>query len=240
MILARVFKDAAGLWQRDRDLWLRVAGFYFFVPALAIMLFAPMLDLRKVEEAAVNEAVFSWFTANAWWLIALTMWQIYACGVVLVLALDSGRPSVSAAIMRATRMLPGLMLAYAGAMLMVMAGASFFLVPGLYLFGRTYLVLPLLVAEPKLGPLGALITAIRRSHGRGWMLFFVPASVFLVQNLASSMLSALGDQLGADLAGSRAHFVFGVVLAAIASVGALAQALLQAAAYRAAGASNGI
>jgi hypothetical protein len=241
MMIARVFSDAAALWRRDRDLWVRVAGVFFFLPALAIMLFAPLLDLSKVDEAAVNQMLVNWVVANAWWLLALVVWQVFAAGVVLVLALDPVRPRVSTAILRALRLLPALMLAYLATMLPVALGASFFIVPGFYVLGRTLLALPILVAEPGLGPFGAIIAAIRRSHRRGWILFFIPAGPFLLQNLIGSVIGALGDGLGAEVAGTPAHFLFGVVLAAVASAGALAQALLQAAAYREVGrTSNGI
>jgi len=241
MNLARVFADAAGLWQRDRDLWLRVAGFCFFLPALALQLFVSLPDLSGLEKEALSNALVAWAGANASWLAALAVWQVYSCAVVLLLVLDPARPTLGAALVRTLRLMPGLSLAYLAAMLLVGTGASFFIVPGLYLFGRTYLTLPVLVAEPERGPLVALISAIQRSHRRGWLFFLIPLTAFLVQNLVGSVFAAAGGALGAAVEGTPAHLIFGVLLAGVAAAGALAQTLLLAAAYRGiTGAKQGI
>jgi hypothetical protein len=98
----------------------------------------------------------------------------------------------------------------------------------------------MLVAEPKRGPFGALFAAIQRSHRRGWILFAVPASIFFVQLLGSSVVETVARLLGGET-GGPVHFIFSALEAAIMAAGALALALLQAAAYRVvAGARQGI
>lgn len=239
-----VFADAAALWRRDRDLWVRLAGFYFFVPALAILLFVPPnevhIDPNPSDMSVLLRQWFEYFYANAWWSLSFTLWQVYSVGVVLILVLDPARPSVSAAIGRALRALPGLVLAYLGASVLVGAGLCAFVVPGLYLIGRTLLVQPILIAEPQVGPLGALVASVQRSHRRGWMLFFVFVSVILAQFVASSVIGSFGELAG-ETGSVPVHFVVSVLEAAVFAAAALAQALLQAAAYReVAGARRGI
>jgi hypothetical protein len=235
MMVTRVFADAAALWRRDRDLWVRLAGFYFFVPALAILLFVPRtevhIDPNPSDVGVVLRQWFAYFYANAWWSLSFTLWQVYSVGVVLILVLDPERPSVSAAIRRALRALPGLVLAYLGASVLVGTGLCVFVVPGLYMIGRTLLVQPILIAEPQVGPLGALVASIQRSHRRGWMLFFVFVGAVIAQFVASSVIGTFGDLAG-ETGSVPVHFVVSLFEAAVFAAAALAQALLQAAAYR--------
>lgn len=235
MNLARVFADAARLWRDDRDLWLRMAGFFFFVPMFAVTLFYTPVPLNlpadKVDLNALAQRWLEAFYANAWWTVPLTAWQLYGAAVVLVLVLDPARPPLAAAIRRALRILPGLALVYVGATVLTGFGLSLFVVPGLYLAGRMLLSQPILVAEPRLGPLGALVASVQRSHRRGWLLFFVPASVTLVQFMALSMVGTLGALAG-EASSAAVHFVFGAFEATVVAASMLAQALLQAAAYR--------
>lgn len=235
MMLARVFADAAALWRRDRDFWLRLAGFCFFLPAFAIALFVPPFEMTMpVDKSDTNAIIQQWmnmFYANAGWAIPLTVWQIYSAATMLVLVLDPARPSLAAAAQRALRSLPGLVLVYLGAALLVGFGLSAFIVPGLYMIGRTLLSQPILIAEPKLGPLGALISAIQRSRRRGWMLFFVIAGPALAQFVALGVVGSFAAALG-EATNAPVHFVFGALQAAVVAASTLAQTLLMAAAYR--------
>ncbi|MES2444329.1 MAG: hypothetical protein V4574_15990 [Pseudomonadota bacterium] len=235
MNIARVFVDAVALWRHDRDLWIRVASFYFFVPVFAVLLFVQPsqvpVEVRPGDLSALAQQMLVTFRGQAWWLVPLTVWKVYSLGVVLILVLDPARPSLATAILRALRMLPGLMLAYLGAGLLVGAGLGLFIVPGLYLVGRTMLTQPILVAEPHRGPIGALIVAVQRSHRRGWTLFFVLLCAILMQLCAESLVSTVGALLGGATNG-LAHLVFSALGAAVIAAGSLAQALLQAAAYR--------
>lgn len=241
MNLARVFADAAALWQRDRDLWLRIAGFFFFMPALALYWFAPLPDVDDLAPEVARKAVVQWFESNAIGLLGFMLIITFGYGVVLTLLLDDKRPALGSGIARALRLLPALALTSFVVGLLVSLGLFALFVPGLYIAGRTFLALPALAAEPKRGPIGALVTAVQRSHGRGWLLCFVVLTAVVCTQLAASAAGALGAVLGSDIVGSPAHLVSGIVLAAVAAAGALAQALLQAAAYRAAdGARQGI
>jgi hypothetical protein len=236
MMLSDVFVGAAATWRRDRDVWLRVAGFFYFVPAFAVLLFAPRAEAampanQPADLNALAQAMLDNFYANAWWSVPFDLWQVFAGGVVLVLALDRAQPSVGSAILQALRLLPGLAIAYLLASMMTGVGLVLVIVPGLYAIGRTALAQPILVAEPRLGPIGALIAAIQRSHRRGWLLFFIMSSALLVQIFASGIANGFGELAGGKTNGA-VHFVFAAIDAAIFAVCALAQNLLQVSAYR--------
>jgi len=229
--LARVFADAAALWRHDRDLWLRVAGFLFFVPALALKIFLPLPELRNLTPEAAQLALLAWLQVQALWLLAYFVAQTFGFGVVLTLLLDANRPSLAAAMLRTVRQLPWLVLAYLAVLLLVGFGFTFFIVPGLYILGRTFLTMPILIAEPKRGPLGALIGAVQLSHRRGWLFLLVPTIAFCTAYFVAGMVGAVGGVLGAETQ-PVVRVLFDVLMAVVATASALAQALLQAAAYR--------
>jgi hypothetical protein len=230
MRLVSIFADAYQLWRRDRDLWLRVAGFFFFMPALALYWFAPLPALKDVETEAAQKLVAAWFEANAIGLLGFILLITFGYGVVLTLLLDDRKPVLANAITRALRLLPGLTLASFLTGMLVGLGLIAFVVPGLYVAGRVLLTLPVLVAEPERGPFGALIVSVQRSHARGWMLMAVTVSGFLAVQFAAGLIGGIADAAGAS--SGPVEFACDVLFAAVAAAGALAQALLQAAAYR--------
>lgn len=238
MMLTRVYAEAAALWRSDRDLWIRVAGLFYFLPAFAVTQFAQFPDFQAMSQDLAKQE--EWLRSLYPWLLGAQIWLLFSTAVILVLALDKGRPAPGAAIVRAVRMFPVLLLANLATSLLVSLGTSAFIVPGLYIIGRTFLTQPLLVAEPGLGPLGALVAAVQHSHRRGWMFFFVPMSAAFAMFLASAVVETFGALLGADTL-APVHFVFAALDAAALAGGLLAVALLQAAAYRVLGrTSNGI
>jgi len=229
--LARVFADAAALWRQDRDFWVRIAGVLFLLPELALLVFVPLPDLRSLAPEAAQLALVQWMVAQWSWLLAYVVARVFGSGVVLSLLLDASRPPLAAALRRSLVQLPWLVLAYLAVLLLVGFGFTLFIVPGLYILGRTYLTLPILVAEPQRGPIGALIAAVRASHGRGWLFLLVTMSAFSVAYLAAGVVGAIGVALGAD-SQPAVDMVIDLLLAAVAAASALVQVLLQAAAYR--------
>jgi hypothetical protein len=229
MILTKVYAEAAALWLRDRDLWLRVGGVFFFLPAFAITLFAQFPDFETMSKDSARQE--AWLQSLSPWFLGCGIWLLFSTAVILVLALDTKRPAAGTAIVRALRMFPGLLLANLATSLAVSAGTSLFIVPGLYILGRTFLTQPLLVAEPGLGPLGAVVASIQNSHRRGWMFAFVPISAGFATFCAGVVAETFGALAGSGLY-APVHFIFAALDAAALAGGLLAMALLQAAAYR--------
>ncbi len=236
MNLSRVFADAYALWRQDRDLWLRIAGFFFFMPSLALYWFVPLPELKEGDPEAAQKLVAAWFESNAIGLLCFVLIITFGYGVVLTLVLDRERPVLASAITRTLRLLPGLALASFVTGTLVGLGLLAFIVPGLYIAGRTFMTLPALVAEPRRGPFGALLAAIQQSHRRGWMLVAVTVSVFFAVQLLGGVVAGVANAAGVPAnGGGPLGFVCDALMAVVASSGALAQAFLQAAAYRALG-----
>lgn len=161
-----LFADAAELWRADSGILVPIAAIFFFLPILAILLFLPVVDLNGLEGEARNAAMMAMIGDQLPWSIAQTIIQTWGVGAILTLQLDPARPSVGEALRRALARLPGLLAARIIAFGGVALGILAFVVPGLYLMGRTFLTSALYIAEPRLGPAGAAIGGFERKIGR--------------------------------------------------------------------------
>ncbi|MEI9928730.1 MAG: hypothetical protein WDN44_14950 [Sphingomonas sp.] len=231
-----IFAEAGALFRRDRDLLLRVAAVFFFLPALGGELFFPWPEPPQ-DQAAATELLIAWAGANAPWLVGQIVAQLLGIGILLVLLLDSRKPTLGAAMVRALRLLPALMLAWGGVLAIVCSGALLFFVPGLYALGRTFVVSATLVDEPQRGPLGAIVAGIRRTERNGWMLVLVAMALFAAGSLTIAVIDGFGGALGGS---GPLRAVFACLDAAVAAAVALGQVLAQVAAYRLLSTKQGI
>ncbi len=190
--LAGIFAEAAALWRGDRDLWIRIAAVFFFLPMLAVRLFVPEPDQTNVAPEAAAQAALDWIGANIGWIAGELLIQALGSCVVLVLLLDRARPALGQAIGRGLRLLPGYVLVNLAATLMVIAGLFALILPGLYAVGRTFVAGADYVAEPGRGPFGALVGGIRRTENRGWMLLLVVMALVGVNYLLLVLLGSVG------------------------------------------------
>lgn len=226
-----IFADAGSLWRSEHGVLVPVAGIFFFLPVFALLLFLPVADTRGLAEEAARAAEVAQMTRNLPWLFGQIVVQAFGAAVVLQLLLDPDRPQVGAAIVRAVRLLPGLLAAQIIAFAAIALGLLILIVPGLYLMGRTFITSPIYVAEPGRGPAGAAILSFERTHGNGWVLFAVSFTVSAVNYLLGSIAQQATLTLLASGPSVTIPFDAGVSVLAAACV--LAMVLLQAAAYRA-------
>jgi hypothetical protein len=224
---AGVFADAGAMWRSERDLLLRLAGIFLFLPIFGLRLFLPELDVKNVAEDALWPAIAAWYNANALWLAAQLIFQAVGVATMLALLLDPARPTVGRALTRALGLLPSLMVGLAGIMLFTGLGAFLFILPGLYVLGRTLLVWPVLVSEPALGPFRGFAAAIQRTHKHGWMLLLALVTIWIPAYMVAGIFDA-----SAASAGPLGKALVDMLVALISTAAGLAQLLVQAAAYR--------
>jgi hypothetical protein len=233
-----VFADAAGLWRANRDLLVRVVGVFFFLPALALQLFVtPVVIVQDMAPEALSAALQNWLLQNWYWVLGNLLVVTFGTAVLFVLLLDTARPALDRALGRGLALLPVLALASLAAGVIVLTGMFALFLPGFYFAGRTMLTGPTVIAEPNANPLAAVAGSIRRTHGHGWMLFLIMSTVSVVIFLTEAIV---GDVQLALATVPGAHLVLDVAIAAVSAAGALAQLLLQAAAYRLLSARQGI
>ncbi len=218
------FAEALALFRRDRDVHLWVAAFFFFLPAFAGRLFLPEPQVADLDPDATMTALLQWFADNAHWIAAQVLVQLLGVGTLLVLLLDSARPTIAQALMRALRLLPWLLLAQLLSLALVMLGTALFVLPGFYAIGRTFLTMAILVAEPERGPFGAFGASIARTHQLGWLLALMAVVVYIASSVPASV--------GAPASLPLAKVLLDAIGAASVAAGGLAQVLLQIAVYR--------
>lgn len=226
-----VLADAGTLLRANRDVLLALAGVFFFLPVLAFNLFVAMPDIEGLSDQTLLRAVMQWYAANGVWIALSAAAQFFGGAVILLLLLDSRRPTVGQAIAGVVPLIPALVIAALASGLLIGGGLLLFFVPGMYAYGRCYLLWAVIVAEREHGPIDGLVEGLRRTHGLGWRLFALGMMVVLPFYLLSQVLAGVMQAMeGAGALGSMAS---ALCAAAFGTAAGLGQLLLQAAAYRA-------
>jgi hypothetical protein len=237
-----VLTDAAILWRTDRDLLARIAGVFMLLPILAIAYLSTTIEIDPATAPEeLRERVAAFYRANIIVVVAISLALEF--GTLMLLNLYLRRGQSVGELMRASglRLLPWVLLAMAnGAILQL--GFALFVLPGIYIFGRTWMMGPAYVAEPERGLLGAIERGFRLSAGKGWWLALLGFGVGVVLFAAVFVLVILVQLLATALGGGQ--LVYGLLLVPVAAAGAGAYAfftLVRIAAYRRLGGSiNGM
>ena len=229
-----VFAEARALWHRERTLLVAIAAVFLFLPCLSAQFFLPLPDLDKAEgREAMGEAIMAWFNVYGGWFVLELVVITYGAGALLVLLLDSTRPTAGESLVRALRLLPSLLIVWACALMLISLGSTLFVVVAFYIAGRLLLAGPALIAGPGSGPIRALIQGVKLSARRGWMLSAVAIVTFGAGQIAQLIPGMLIGALAAS--GNAQPLLLApleILAAAAAAAGWLALLLVQAAAYR--------
>lgn len=230
MTIPELFNRALLLWRRAPDLLFRVASVFLFLPALAVMLFVPSIDLVGVPEEGVRDRMVQWFVANAPALSGALLIELIGSTTILVLLLAPERPSVAEAMARALRLFPAMLVAWSVVFLIVMTGSFLFLLPGFYAAGRTMVTGAMLVTRPERGPFAAVADGIRRTRGHGWKLLVVTMAVLGAGQIAAAIVPVTDGR--GDTAFEVLEVVSAIASAAASAVLSLTMTLLQVAAFQ--------
>ncbi|WP_294291822.1 hypothetical protein [uncultured Sphingomonas sp.] len=238
------FRDALAAWRRDGSLLLPLAGLAFFLGPFAAQLLLPPLPAvpEARDEAAMRawgDAIQAWAGSYGGWYLVSPAIALFGSLAIFALYLNRDRVSVGGALGRALALFPRYLLAtilvslpMAGLMSMALAVPMLMIVaagPLFYIYGRTMLMGPVIVAEAPIGAVAAIARSWALTASRGWVLAAIYASVFLIPGLLGSIALSFGTAGG----GNPVIVAIGAGLACgIAAVGALVLALVQVALYR--------
>lgn len=242
LLLGSVLADAAILWRAERDLVVRIAGVFYLLPFLALALLASGLEIPQgTTPEQAFEAFSAYYRANLAWVFALSAALEFGTLALLNLYLQRGftvRETLQAS---ALRLMPFFLLGYANSA-MIQLAATLFIIPGLYVFGRTWMMGTAYVAEPERGLLGAIERGFRLSAGNGWRLALLGMGTILVTGAATLALLIVTQLLVALFGGAEwAQALFLLPVMAAAAAAHTAFTLIRIAAYRRlAGSSNGM
>lgn len=243
LTLAGAFVEAGALWRHERYLLLRLASVFLFLPLLGIVLLLASADFGKgIELEQFEAALLAFQKANIVPVLLASVALDFGTFALLNLFLQGdGRTLGEVLVMTLRRFLPFLAISIVASTLFSL-GLSLFLVPGLFIFARTWLAGPAYAAAPEQGPIAAFREGWRRSGGVTWLLILAAAALVMIPALfviilAAGLISAIGSALDAgQVTAVAGHLV-------IAAIGALLWAwfaVMRVAFYRLGGASNGI
>jgi len=236
--LAGLFADAKTLWQRERTLVLPVAGLFFLLPSLGILLLmvqgAP--DLESLSDQTVLLAFYQKFVEANVVPIALAYLAV-DYGILALFSLYlRGQGQTLGQVMKAAlrRLFPFLVLEVAVS-IGFQLGFSLFIVPGLFLFARTWLAAPAYAAQPEAGLIEAFKQGWVRSSGVTGLLFLLVVAMVFVGGIGAMAVSSIFTGLIATAAGGGAVPEFlGYLLLSVIGAGVwTALVILRVAAYRA-------
>jgi hypothetical protein len=241
-----VFGDAWRLWKRDRDLLIGVAGFFLFVPELAMKLFValPPKTPATLDQAALKawlDAMESWSNQYSLLVVVLALVSLFGVVAVFTVYLDPERPDVARGLVRALRLFPRFLLLSILVAIPVYFGLMLFYLPGFYAQGRLLLAAPAVVAEQPYGAIGSMSRSLTLTRGHGLILAGFGCMSLLAGNLLSWPFEAIGGTLdGAPMANPVVAALLDIGSAAGATVGVLGAILVQVALYRRLTSSRGI
>ncbi|WP_423601722.1 hypothetical protein [Sphingomonas sp. MS122] len=240
--LGSTLADAAALWRSERDLVVRIAGVFYLLPILALAMLASGMALPdQATPEQVREAVSNFYRDNLVWLLLISVALEFGTLALLKLFLQGGRTVRDLLQSAAVRLLPFVLLGFANGAVMQL-GFTLFVVPGIYIFGRTWMMGAAYAAEPGRGLLGGIERGFRLSAGNGWRLALLGFGVAMVIGAGALALLIVAQMLIAAADGAQwAQAVFLVPVAAAATAAYAAFTLVRVAAYRRlAGSSNGM
>lgn len=240
--LGSALADAAALWRSERDLIVRIAGVFYLLPILALGMLASGMALPdQASPEQVREAVGNFYRANLVWLLLISVAFEFGSLALLKLFFEGGKTVREVLQAAAVRLLPFVLLGFANGAVMQL-GFTLFIVPGLYIFGRTWMMGAAYAAEPGRGLFGAIERGFRLSAGNGWRLALLGFGVAIVMGAAVFALLIVAQMLIAATGGAQwARAVFLVPVAAAGAGAYAAFTLVRIAAYRRlAGSSNGM
>lgn len=240
--LGSALGDAAALWRSERDLVVRIAGVFYLLPILALGMLASGIALPdQATQEQVRAAVSDFYRANLVWLLLISVALEFGTLALLKLFLHRSETVRGLLQAAAIRLLPFVLLGFANGAVMQL-GFTLFVIPGLYIFGRTWMMGAAYAAEPERGLFGAIERGFRVSAGNGWRLALLGIGVVIVTGAAALALLIVSQMLVTLAGGAQwAQAVFLVPVAAAASAAYAAFTLVRVAAYRRlAGSSNGM
>ncbi len=225
----------AGAWRlarRDAAVLLPVAALFLFVPTLAMLLLMPAPPLAPGAGASEEQlslfvrAYGDWLVANAPAFGAGAGCSLMGSATLAAFYLDAQAQNLGEALARAVALLPRFVLAGLIVGVPTFVGAWLFVVPGLYVMGRTMLAGPILVAERPVSALGAVLASVQRTRGHGLMLTALSAALLLAGQLLPLPFLAMVQSLGEAHAGNPVVVALLSVAAAICSAAAALATIL--------------
>ncbi|ODP36900.1 hypothetical protein BFL28_04105 [Sphingomonas turrisvirgatae] len=226
--------DAVILWRAERDVVLRIAGVFFLLPVLALaMLLTRLPEMAEASSQAEMLATFrAFYTANFAWLLLVSLAVDFGSFVLLNLFLHGNRTVRDLLLASLARFVPFVLLGFVTGTV-VNLGFALWVLPGIYLFGRSWMMGAAYAGEPERGFLAAIERGFRLSAGNGWRIALLGCGTVAVMGSAALVLAILTQAI--TLLAGGAAWVQAIMLVPVAAAGAaayIAFTLVRVAIYR--------
>ena len=219
----RLLADAWGIFRREADLIVRLAGPLVFLPALAVQLLCdpfPAMPASLQDSAAVEvwaDQVSAWGNANALAYVLADLAGMIGLAAIALVLIAPERPSVGEALAIALRRMGRFVLA--NLLVAIPIGLGILLIlPGLYFQARFAAVVPVLAAEPGQSAARAIGRSWQLTARTSWAILGAVVALFLVQWFLVSPLVPFSGWLGQP--GHDNPFLIALVAALLAALAA--------------------
>lgn len=220
-----------GLLKGQREILLTIAGFFILLPALLLN------TLRPFAPSATGEGMFQemmrWTEANFLWIAIAAVLGALGRLAILILLLSPGRPTVGEALSAGFRLLVLFVVTDILVGLLWLGGFMLFVIPWLYLVGRTFMVEAAFVAERARNPMAALAAGFEASRGNGWRIVLMVAIIYVAGTILTAAVGSIVGVLAALAVGSGLdRFLVALVEAGFGAGLSLVLLLVSVAAWR--------
>jgi len=219
--MGKAWTQATGLIGANRDTISAIAGLFFFLPTLALALFAPELatpeavaapdgDPQAAMQAMVDQITQAY--ADNWLLFAaMTLAQFVGSLSLLALLTDRAHPTVREALTSGLRSLPS----YLGAQLLSALGVALaigiplglvaaagspvatvlvgivLVIIGVYIFIKFSLIAPVIAIDGELNPIKALARSWRLTKGNSFRIAAFLALLFVTIGIIAALVTGI-------------------------------------------------
>ncbi|QDZ06482.1 hypothetical protein FPZ24_02495 [Sphingomonas panacisoli] len=243
-----IYADAWAAWRADWNMLTAVAGVFVFLPQLAVQLLVPALpDTSALTSTDPNDPIFrAWMAAFSAWVGAYGIWYVVVLAAMVfgqfalvAVYLAGERTTVGNALNVALRLVSRFVLAWTiwtlplALVSPLLLWLPFLIMPMIALVGaRMSLVGPAILAARPIGAVAAIGRSFTLTRGYMLLLAGVLLSILLAQFLAAMPFLALDQWMTTYAPNPIARAIVVAITAGVATLGTIATALVQVAAWR--------
>jgi hypothetical protein len=238
--LGTAWTDAVALLRGQTEILVVLAGTFLLLPALVQGFFMPFQQSGSRDLAVMVAELRAYFGQYGVWLILFGLISALGQVAILRILLDRARPTVAQALGDAVRLLPWFYLANIVTSAIVFLGMLAFVIPGLYILGRTALTGVAVAGEMRRNPIDAVRRSFELTNGNGWAMFFLVAIIFVTGFIVTAALGSVVGVIAALLSSpTLAAFITAFIDSLMGAVLGLLMLLIYVAAYRQLGGESG-
>ncbi len=176
-----VWNAAVAIMRSHREALIAIAGLLIFLPIWVSQFFAGSPDFSKAKNIPEWVAIQQAHLLENWMLLLPTsLISLFGSTVILVLLTRKDLDRIGDALPLAIPLVPIFIILQIAASLLLGASIFVFVLPGLYLLSRLWMVWVILPASPNIGLIGSLLKSWELTKGSGWKALGLAAIIIFV------------------------------------------------------------